>query len=351
MKIDNLPIFGICGWSGSGKTTLIEQIIPRLTGGGLKVAVLKHDAHRIQVDKPGKDSDRFFQAGADVLLQGQSEEFLRLHSSDDNDLTLGLASLVDQYDLILVEGHKTAKLRKVWLLGEDETVPPDNINNIDNIAAVLPRDSDRLASIMPLLENFLTTQWLKTPLLGCVLIGGKSTRMGRPKHLLQNNGKTWLARTAELLQPFSESVVLAGSGEVPEEMSSHRRLVDVPDIKGPMAGILAAMRWAPEASWIIAACDLPDLSPDALDWLVKTRRPGTWATVPRLEGSCGFEPLLAHYDFRAGALLQRHAINGNFRPAAIVSHPKVISPEVPAHLAAAWRNVNLAEHLDPHTLS
>lgn len=342
MKIENLPIFGICGWSGSGKTTLVEQIIPKFTARGLKVAVLKHDAHRIQVDRPGKDSDRFFQAGADVLLQSQSEEFLRIHSSQDDGLEAGLVALVDKYDLILVEGHKTARLRKVWLLGDDETAPPDEI---ENIATVLSRDADRVTAVMDLLEKFLDEQWMKTPLLGCVLIGGKSKRMGRPKHLLQANGKTWLAQTAELLQHFCESVVIAGAGDVPEEMSHFLQLTDAPDVKGPMAGVLAAMRWSPWASWLVAACDLPDLSADALDWLVETRRPGVWAAVPRLKGSCGFEPLLAHYDFRAGALLQRYAISGNFRPAAIVSHPKVISPEVPDHLAGAWRNVNIEAHL------
>lgn len=347
MTIDNLPIFGICGWSGSGKTTLIEQIIPKLTTRGLKVAIVKHDAHRIQVDRAGKDSDRFFQVGADVLLQGQCEEFLRLHSSQDRNLSAGLMSLIDQYDLILVEGHKTAMLRKVWLLGENETVPPENI---ENIATVLPRDSHRLASIMPLLDKFLNEQWMKTPLFACVLIGGKSIRMGWPKHLLQKGGKTWLGRTIKLLEQVSESVVIAGAGEVPEEMSSFTRLADVPDAKGPISGVLAAMRWAPRASWLVAACDLPDLSSDALDWLVSTRGPGIWATLPRLKGSCGLEPLLGHYDFRAGTLLQQNVINGNFRPAAIASHPKVITPEVPDHLGAAWRNVNLAVNLKSETI-
>jgi len=175
--------------------------------------------------------------------------------------------------------------------------------------------------------------------------------MGTPKHLLQKDGKTWLGRTVELLQHVSESVVIAGGGEVSGEMSSLHQLVDVPDAKGPMAGLLAAMRWAPEASWVVTACDLPDLSADALNWLTATRKPGIWATIPRLKGSCGLEPLLGHYDFRAKTLLEQNATDGNFRPAAIASHHKVISPEVPDHLTAAWRNVNIAAHLDPETVT
>ena len=76
--IGRLPVFGVCGWSGSGKTTLIEAVLPKLLARNLKVAVVKHDVHAIDVDRPGKDSDRFFQAGADVYLQG-NEELSRRH--------------------------------------------------------------------------------------------------------------------------------------------------------------------------------------------------------------------------------------------------------------------------------
>ncbi len=255
MRVDDLPILGICGWSGSGKTTLIEQAVPRLAQEGLKVAVVKHDAHGIDVDRPGKDSDRLYRAGADVLLQGPGEELLRLHRTQGSDWTAALVRLAERYDLVLVEGHKGTPLAKVWLLGDDGAKPPPDIQSV---TGVLPEGPDRLAGLLALLKGFLREQWSKTPVFGCVLIGGKSSRMGRPKHLMRKDGQTWLARTAELLRHVCESVVIAGGGVVPEGASSFPRLVDVPDAEGPMSGLLAAMRWAPHASWIVAACDLPD---------------------------------------------------------------------------------------------
>ncbi len=337
MTIDDLPILGICGWSGSGKTTLIERIVPKLTAKGLKVAVVKHDAHGIDVDRPGKDSDRLYRAGADVLLQGPGEELLRLHGTEESDWTATLMSLAGRYDLVLVEGHKSTALRKVWLLGDDEEGPPAEA---EQVVAVIPRGPDRLASVSRLLENFLSEQWLKTPIFGCVLIGGKSTRMGTPKHLLSEGGKTWVERTVDLLTQTVETVVIAGAGSIPPPLDGHTRLPDVPDAEGPMSGILAAMRWAPQVSWVVAACDLPDLSADAVNWLLSTRAPGNWATLPRLRGSDRAEPLLAHYDFRCGEILQRKAAGRDYRLADIASHPKVISPEVPAHLGGAWKNAN-----------
>jgi len=335
--IENLPILAICGCRGSAKTALIAQIVPRLIKKGLKVAVVKHDAQGINVDRPGKDSDRLYLAGADVLLQGPWQHCLRVHHGGDGDFPAVLTTLAAGYDLILVEGHKGTALPKVWLLADEETAPPSQVTRV---LAVLSRDADRVAAMLELVETFLRQQCPKTPIFGCVLIGGKSSRMGSPKHLLKKNGNTWLGQTVKLIEQVTSKAIISGLGTIPPELADHTQLADVPDAQGPIAGILAAMRWAPYASWLVVACDLPKLSLDALNWLLAARRPGIWAAVPRLKNSPGLEPLLAYYDFRSGPLLQQLLAVGSFRPAAIASHPNVITPEVPAPLADAWTNIN-----------
>jgi len=345
---DNLPAFAICGWSGSGKTTLIEQIIPPLRKKGLKVVVVKHDSHGIDVDHPGKDSDRFFKAGADVLLQGPEEELLRLQQTTHQGSSRVLNVLAQQYDLVLVEGHKDTALPKVWLLGEDEQSPPAQATQV---LAVLSQDADRPKVVLDILDKWLPEQWLKTPVFGCVLIGGASSRMGKPKHLLRRNGRTWLKHTAELLDQVCEEVVIVGSGEVPDGLGNHRRLTDVPDAQGPMAGLLSAMRWAPQVSWLVAACDLPAISLEALHWLLATRSPGVWATLPSLAGVPGVEPLLAHYDFRSRLLLEHLVADREFSLSRLATHPKVISPVPPDQLSCAWQNINTPEqqaHIGTH---
>jgi molybdopterin-guanine dinucleotide biosynthesis protein A len=112
-----------------------------------------------------------------------------------------------------------------------------------------------------------------------------------------------------------------------------------------MAGLLAAMRWAPRASWLVSACDLPGLRLEALEWLLSTRAPGVWATLPRLPGRQGVEPLLAHYDFRALGPLEALAAQGRYSPSLLADHPKVASPGPPADLAPAWENVNTPDDL------
>ncbi|MBT4484861.1 MAG: molybdenum cofactor guanylyltransferase, partial [Candidatus Latescibacteria bacterium] len=214
------------------------------------------------------------------------------------------------------------------------------------IIAALPRASDRAGRLMPILDDWLPEQWVKTPLYGCILIGGRSTRMSSPKHLLVENGKTWLEKTVELLKQVVNGVVIAGAGTVPEGLTDIVRLPDVPGIEGPMSGILSAMRWAPYSSWLVTACDLPGLSLEALQWLLSSRRPGTWATLPNVDENRKIEPLLAHYDFRARILLEKLTGEGIFSPSRIADNSKVINVSPPAQLSAAWRNINTKAELN-----
>lgn len=63
----SVPVISFIGWSGSGKTTFIEKLIPILRSRGLRLAVIKHDGHEFQIDKEGKDTWRFSQAGAEYV--------------------------------------------------------------------------------------------------------------------------------------------------------------------------------------------------------------------------------------------------------------------------------------------
>lgn len=102
--MEGIPVIGFAGFSGSGKTTLIEKLIPVLSDVGLHTAIIKHDAHGLAFDQKGKDSWRFYQAGAKYSIvsgPGQTALFLRQEPS----LT-ELLAMVRDVDLILIEGYK-----------------------------------------------------------------------------------------------------------------------------------------------------------------------------------------------------------------------------------------------------
>jgi molybdopterin-guanine dinucleotide biosynthesis protein MobB len=334
------PLLGICGRSGAGKTTLIEALIPRLRSLGLQTAVVKDGAHRVQADAPGKDSDRFFRAGADVALFGE-QHFVR--SRQPGGLTAFLAALASTYDVILVEGHAATAVPKIWLTGPDNAEPPPD--NQGQILAVMNQSEATVERLFTFLENLIADKWRQTPVWGCVLIGGRSSRMGQPKHLLQQDGATWLERAVAKLRPKVAAMVISGSGSIPAALAELPRVPDAPGLAGPLAGILAVMRWQPAVSWLVTACDLPDVQPESLAWLLEERRPGRRAILPRLANDRPLEPLLAWYDFRCRPLLENLAASGSLRLNRLAEQAGVCALRPPAELHGSWRNVNTPEEL------
>lgn len=184
------------------------------------------------------------------------------------------------------------------------------------------------------------------PLRACLLIGGRSSRMGQPKHLIRGkSGQTWVEHTTQLLEPFVEEVVLSGKGEVPGTLSHLTRIADLPDVKGPLTGILAAMRWRPDCCWLLIACDMPNITGGALQWLLALRGPEWFGTVPRLAADGFVEPLLALYEPQARNYFEELAATGIFRISRVAGHPKIATPVVPGHLAESWQNINTPEQL------
>jgi len=100
--------------SGTGKTTLLEKVITELKGRGYRVGVIKHDAHRFDIDHPGKDSHRLTAAGADTMLIASPEKLamVKKHAESPPIEDL-LATYFGDVDIVLTEGFKKSGLPKI----------------------------------------------------------------------------------------------------------------------------------------------------------------------------------------------------------------------------------------------
>lgn len=117
-------LLGIAGFSGAGKTTLIERLLPCLLARGLVVSVLKHSHHDFDVDRPGKDSWRHRQAGAqEVLVVGGRRWVLMQECRGDETTVAELVARMTPCDLVLVEGYKSVPLPKIEVVRQGEARP------------------------------------------------------------------------------------------------------------------------------------------------------------------------------------------------------------------------------------
>ena len=111
--MNKIPTVAFAAYSGTGKTTLIEKLIPELKAKGLRLAVIKHDAHRFEIDREGKDSWRFAHAGAEMTIVSAPDKTAvieqRPRTLRDN------LAMVHDVDLILVEGYKNEDLPQIGI--------------------------------------------------------------------------------------------------------------------------------------------------------------------------------------------------------------------------------------------
>lgn len=102
-----MKVLGLCGWSGSGKTTLLVQVLPLLAAEGLRISTVKHAHHALDLDRPGKDSWRHREAGAQEVLVASGLRWALLHELRGPEPTLdALLERLLPADLVLVEGYK-----------------------------------------------------------------------------------------------------------------------------------------------------------------------------------------------------------------------------------------------------
>jgi molybdopterin-guanine dinucleotide biosynthesis protein A len=251
-----------------------------------------------------------------------------------------LASLARERDLVLVEGSVACNLHKIYI-GQWHELTGDELNWPGGDFQTIEDFSEKLLEKLDIIRQ-------QVPIWACILIGGRSSRMGEPKHLLktiEGSDETWVERVVRLVEPLVDGVAVSGRGELPQSLNEMQRIPDIPGVAGPLTGVLSAMRWQPEVSWLVIACDMPFISSEAVNWLVAGRRLGCWGRVPRLVEADYCEPLFAWYDGKAAHLLEEQLLSGNLRIGNIATHLKIDTPRIPEALRSAWQNVNTPEQL------
>lgn len=137
-----IPYVSFSAKSGTGKTTYLEKLIACLKEKGLRIALIKHDAHGFELDQPGKDSYRLRKAGVDTMILSGPDQTVQIsrHTAGEPSLKQLLSS-IQGVDLILIEGYKFGAQPKIQLLrkGYSET-PVGNPENTIAYVADFPYD-------------------------------------------------------------------------------------------------------------------------------------------------------------------------------------------------------------------
>ena len=145
-----------------------------------------------------------------------------------------------------------------------------------------------------------------------LLVGGKSSRMGRDKAQLEINGAPLLQRAANLLAPLAAKITLVTSADPANnaENSSAYSNFGFPTVTdrwpnaGPLGGIATALAAAQSPWCLILACDMPFVTSEWLTYLLNQAvqsQSTTDVIIP--ETTRGLEPLCAIYSASCAPIL------------------------------------------------
>ncbi len=132
-----VPVISFVGYHNSGKTTFATKVVKELKQKGHSVAVLKSAKQRNLIeDKPGKDSYRYREAGADAVGIVTPDELALFKKIGKPDLQLLAFSLFDDYDIVICEGFKDSNVPKIEVTRK-EVNQPLLLGQVKNIVAVV----------------------------------------------------------------------------------------------------------------------------------------------------------------------------------------------------------------------
>jgi len=168
----------------------------------------------------------------------------------------------------------------------------------------------------------MTDRW-GGEITGVILVGGKSSRMGRDKAFLELDGQTLFDRVLGLFREQFERVILVGDRA---ERFAGYGLPVVPDRYpgSSLGGLYTGLETAPSPYVFAAACDLAFPSASVLDALCALRG-GCDAAVARTRR--GWEPLFALYAKSCLPAIREQLERGNCCAFAYYPHVNVKSLE------------------------
>jgi molybdopterin-guanine dinucleotide biosynthesis protein A len=146
-------------------------------------------------------------------------------------------------------------------------------------------------------------------LLGVVMCGGQSQRMGTDKGLIPQGNATWAKLTYNKLNALNVPVVISIN---PSQIQNYAAIfnaddlvIDNQNIHGPLNGILSVHASYPDKDILILACDMVNMDSDTLQQLIDTYRIDPNHDFYAYHNNQFFEPLCAIYTSKAVSQLKQ----------------------------------------------
>ena len=152
-----------------------------------------------------------------------------------------------------------------------------------------------------------------------LLAGGKSSRMGLPKHLLPTSDGTIIEHLIGKLSPLFVETLIVGR-RLNLEGEGFRTVEDARPEQCPLVGLYSGLRTANTNLCFVLACDLPFVKPQLVQYLLSLAHEFD-VVVPIVNGY--YEPLCAVYRRTAIPAIEENLDRGTLKITEIYDRQKL----------------------------
>jgi molybdopterin-guanine dinucleotide biosynthesis protein A len=143
-----------------------------------------------------------------------------------------------------------------------------------------------------------------------ILAGGKSSRIGRNKALLDFGGEPLIGRIHRILKQGFQHVLISANDEDTYKFLGAPVIPDIFPGGGSLAGIHSGLLTCPSPHCFFVACDMPFINIELVRYL--HRLIDTYAVVIPVSDQ-GYEPLHAFYSRQCLSHIQNQLEHGNLK--------------------------------------
>lgn len=151
---------------------------------------------------------------------------------------------------------------------------------------------------------------------GIILSGGKSSRMGTEKGLVNYKGKALIEYSVEALSSFCDHLLISSGNDAYSYLGLPIIPDEIPNC-GPIGGIYSCMKAFPSDIYLVASCDVPHIDSQVFKHLLESL--GEFQAVIPIDSKGKKQPLVACYSSDCFPVFQKELQEGKLKMMKLLS--------------------------------
>ncbi len=159
---------------------------------------------------------------------------------------------------------------------------------------------------------------------GIILCGGKNSRMGKNKALLELGDKKIIYHLIETLRPICNEIILSTNNQELDFLP-HKHVADKQVNLGPIAGFQSTLSESSTTDNLIISCDTPFISTTLLSHLLE-KSENYDVVLPSFNNH--LQPMIGYFNKNFLKIIDKQIYAGNIKPINIFENANMLKVEI-----------------------